>query len=142
MISDCAKVVLWYRIVPMDTTTLKKKVLVVEDDKFFMDLLVKRLSGADFAVVFAQSGKLGLDMATSEKPDVILLDILLPDMDGFEILTKIKEAKNPAPVIFLSNLGSREQLQKAKDLGITTFMIKATVSLDNIVKEVQKAAGV
>lgn len=126
----------------MDTNTPKKKVLIIEDDKFFMDLLVKRLSGAGFDVVFSQNGKNGLDMAASEKPDVILLDILLPDMDGFEILTKIKEAKNTAPAIFLSNLGSREQLQKAKDLGITTFMIKATVSLDNIVSEVKKAAGV
>ncbi|MEN9614240.1 MAG: hypothetical protein RLZZ347_547 [Candidatus Parcubacteria bacterium] len=125
----------------MDTNTSKKKVLIVEDDKFFMDLLVKRLSGSGFAVVFSQNGKSGLEMATTEKPDVILLDILLPDMDGFEILTKLKEAKNPAPAIFLSNLGSREQLQKAKDLGVTTFMIKATVSLDNIVNEVKKAIG-
>ena len=126
----------------MDIHAPQKKVLVIEDDKFFIDLLVKRLSGAGFITVFSQNGKDGLALVTSEKPDVILLDILLPDMDGFEMLTKIKEAKNPVPVIFLSNLGSREQLQKAKDLGVTTFMIKATVSLDNIVTEVKKALGV
>jgi len=124
-----------------NNASVQNKVLIVEDDKFFIDLLAKHLSQAGMVVLFANNGKDGLMLAKSERPSVILLDVLLPETDGFEMLTQVKTDENikNTPVILLSNLGSKENLEKSKQLGAYNFMIKATVSLDQIIKEAQKA---
>jgi len=122
-------------------TTERPKVLIVEDDRFFIDLLAKHLSQANFAVLFANTGEEALQMIKTEIPTVVLLDILLPQIDGFDVLTQMKadERTKDVPVILLSNLGSKENLERSKQLGAYNFLIKATVSLDQIIKETQKA---
>ncbi|MFA6536643.1 MAG: response regulator [Candidatus Paceibacterota bacterium] len=124
-----------------NTPAAKAKVLIIEDDKFFIDLLAKRLSQAGFAVLFANDGKSGIAIIKTEKPAVVLLDVLLPETDGFEVLSQIKadESTKAIPVILLSNLGSKENLEKSQKFGAYNFMIKATVSLDQIIKEATKA---
>jgi len=88
----------------------------------------------------ASDGKSGVELIKKEMPAVVILDIMLPDMDGFEILKKIKEdpVTRPIPVVFLSNLGSREDVQKGKELGAYSFLIKATVTMDEVLQEVSK----
>jgi len=115
--------------------------MIVEDDKFFMDLLAKRLSASGLSVIHAHNGEEAISLNQSEKPSVILLDVLLPEKDGFAVLAELKgnESSKGTPVILLSNLGSKENLEKAKALKAYNFLIKATVSLDQVMKETMAA---
>jgi len=119
---------------------LAKKLLIVEDDQFLRDLAVQKLQKEHLQVSFAVDGTEGIAKALAERPDIILLDILLPGMDGFEVLGKIRatpELKNTS-VIMLSNFGQREDMEKAKALGADSFLIKANFTLDEVVDEVKK----
>ena len=117
---------------------MKKNILVVEDDGFFMELISKKLFSKDFSVFSAKDGDDGFRKAIELKPDLILLDLLLPIMDGYEVLSAIKN--NPEtmsiPVIILSNLGSEEDINKAIKLGASDFLIKSQVDLDGIVSKI------
>ena len=99
---------------------------------------------AEKCVLFhASNGEEAVKIFETETPDVVLLDILLPGIDGFEILKKIRanEKTKNTPVIILSNLGQKTDLEKGKELGATKFLIKATVNLDEIVGEIKKTLG-
>ncbi len=118
-----------------------KKIVLIEDDKFFKDLLVKKLSEAGFAVASAGDGETGVKLVESEKPDLLLSDILLPgSVDGFESARRIRamDAFKSLPIVFLSNLGSKDDIDKGKAIGISSFLIKATVTLDEVIAEVKK----
>jgi DNA-binding response OmpR family regulator len=119
------------------------KLLIVEDDKFLRDLAVQKLSKEAFYLFAAMDGEQGIAMAEKEIPNVILLDILLPGIDGFEVLRRIRA--NPAlaatSVAMLSNFGQREDIEKALGLGADQFFIKANYTLDEIVDEVKKIAA-
>ncbi len=119
----------------------KKKILVVEDEATLQKALNDVLSQEGYNVLSAIDGMRGLEMITQEKPDLILLDIILPKMDGFEILKKIKEDKDTAeiPVIILTNLSDLENIQKALDLGATTYLVKADFHLEDVLKKVKEA---
>lgn len=110
--------------------------LLVEDDSFLIEILVKKFKAADFKVVHAGDGKEAIRKAHDEEPDIIMLDIILPGMNGFEILEKLKSDESVAdiPVAFLSNLGQKEDVEKGKKLGAVDFIVKANHSLDEIVK--------
>lgn len=116
-----------------------KKILWVEDDKFLSDIIARKLTHEKCVLVHAVEGEEALRLALSEQPDIILLDILLPGIDGFEILTRLKsDPKTKAiPVILLSNLGQKSDMEKGRDLGANRFLIKATVTLDEIVSEIK-----
>lgn len=126
------------------TDALKgKKVLWVEDDTFLSDLVSRKLSAQGCTLSHATDGEEALAFAETENPDIILLDILLPGVDGYEVLKRLKE--NPktksVPVILLSNLGQRDEVEKGKTLGAARFLIKATVTLDEIVGEIKTVLG-
>lgn len=114
--------------------------MIVEDDKFLRDLAVQKLEKEGIKTFAAMDGEQGIAIATKEIPDVVLLDILLPGIDGFEVLTQIKA--NPqlvnTTVIMLSNFGQREDIDRAKRLGAEQFLIKASFTLDEIIEEVKK----
>ncbi|MEI6420449.1 MAG: response regulator [bacterium] len=120
-----------------------RKVMIVEDDKFFISLISKKLSDNGLPVIAANDGKSALELVVKENPDIIILDIMLPDMDGFEILKQIKQLPERIniPVVFLSNLGSREDIMKGKELGATNFLIKATVTMDEVLQEIVRILG-
>jgi DNA-binding response OmpR family regulator len=113
-----------------------KKILIIEDDVFLNELMAKKLIEEGFDVIKAVNGEEGLEMAQQERPDLILLDLILPGMDGFEILEKIKEEPETSaiPVIILSNLGQREDIEKGFDLGADDYLIKAHFTPDEIVE--------
>ena len=118
---------------------LKKKILWVEDDKLIGTILAKKLTSSGFDLFHAKSGEEALEALKQTIPDVIVLDLLLPGMNGFDILTKINEDpgfKN-VPVMILSNLSKPSDIDRAKTLGAKRFLIKAASSLEDIVREVR-----
>ena len=117
----------------------KAFVLVIEDDKFLRELLVRKLSSEGFDVQNAIDAQAAFAILAERKPNIILLDLILPGVDGFEILTRIKADQKIAsvPVIILSNLGQKEDLEKAMALGAKDFMVKANFTLDEIVAKVR-----
>ncbi len=124
----------------MDENNLAdKKIMWVEDDKFLNDIIARKLAATKCKLFHASEGEEALAMASREIPDIILLDIILPGMDGFEILRRIKEDPKikDIPVILLSNLGQAIDIEKGKSLGAAKFLVKATVSLDEIIGEIK-----
>ncbi len=116
------------------------KILIVEDDKFLRDLLARKLQDEKFEVVTAIDGEEGIKKTEEEKPDMVLLDLILPSINGFEVLKKIKE--NPktsaVPVIILSNLGQKEDVERALNGGAKDYLIKANFTLDEILDKIRK----
>jgi len=119
--------------------TTQKTILVVEDDKFLRELLIDKLKTSDLRVFGAVDGKDAFSVLENIRPDLILLDIILPDINGFEILTKIRgtEKWNAIPVMILSNLDQKEDIDRAHALGVSGFLIKSNFSLGEIVTKVK-----
>lgn len=123
----------------------KKKLLVIEDDMVLQKALVDFLTEENFEVLSASDGERGEEMAFSQMPDLVLLDIVLPKKDGYEVLEAIKrnEKTKKIPVVLLTNLGSLADVEKALELGATTYLVKADYKLEEInakVKEILKIA--
>lgn len=117
-----------------------KKILVVEDDKFLIKAYNIKFTKEGFNVITAMDGVTGLDLAKSEVPKLILLDLMLPKIDGFEFLKRMSQDEKikDIPVIILSNLGQQTDKDKALALGAKEYLIKADYSLDNIIAIVNK----
>lgn len=115
-----------------------KKVLVVEDEATLQKALNDVLTQEGYDVLSALDGASGLDLALKEEPDLILLDIILPKMDGFEVLKKLKEKDSQIPIIILTNLSDINDIQKALDLGATTYLVKADFHLSDVLKKVKE----
>lgn len=118
------------------------KIVWVEDDKFLVSLIQKRMEGTSAQLIQVTDGAVAYDKVKEVKPNVVVLDLLMPNIDGFEILRKIKadpETK-AIPVLVLSNLGQKEEIEKAHDLGATKFVVKATIGLDGIIPEIENLA--
>ena len=115
-----------------------KKVLIIEDDEFLRSLAAKRLEKDGYKVLVAPAGEPGLTTTESEKPDLILLDLLLPGLSGFEVLEKLKASAHSkaTPVLVFSNLGERADIEKATKLGAADFMVKANFTLDDVIGKV------
>lgn len=120
--------------------TETKKVLIVEDDEFLRSLNAKRLEAEGFKVAVAVDGQSAIDLIPKEMPDLIFLDLLLPGVDGFEVLKKIKadDKTKAIPVIVFSNLGQKEDIEKAHNLGATDFLVKANFTLDDVVAKIKE----
>ena len=119
------------------------KILVVEDDVTMREIVVHKLTTTGFDVIEADNGKRAIEIWKKEKPDLVLLDLMLPEMDGFQILEGARkdgdEAIKKTSVIILSNLFSKEDIQRAKNLGIEDFMVKAYYTTEEIVTKVKEA---
>ena len=103
------------------------KILIIEDDNFLIEMYTTKFELEGFNVVSAEDGEKGLVAAKEHKPDIILLDILMPRMDGFATLTELKKddsVKN-IPVILLTNLGQKEDVKRGFELGAAGYLIKA-----------------
>jgi len=117
-----------------------KKILVVEDEASLQKSLVEFLNAENFVAVGANDGEQGLVMAKKEKPDLILLDIILPKKDGYEVLAELKqdETTKKIPVILLTNLEGPEDIGKAFDQGVSTYLVKSNYKLEDIVKKIKE----
>jgi PleD family two-component response regulator len=116
------------------------KIVWVEDDKFLVSLIQKRMDETGVKLVQVTDGAKAFDVVKAEMPDAVILDLLMPNVDGFEILQKLNAAPETKsiPVLVLSNLGQDEEMKKAKELGATKFIVKATIGLDNIIPEIER----
>lgn len=117
-----------------------KKIVFIEDEPSLIKILSEALSNEGHEVIKATDGKSGLELVKSEKPDLVLLDLILPKMDGFEVLKKIKEDPmvKKIPVVVLTNLEGVEDVDKALELGATTYLVKENYSLEEVVEKIKK----
>jgi len=118
-------------------------ILIIEDDSFLRGLLNKKLSSSGFSISEATDGNEGVKKAREEKPDLILLDLILPTIDGFEVLSKIKQdpITSSTPIIVLSNLGQKEDIDRCLKLGAADYMIKAQFTPEEIITKVKRIFG-
>ena len=121
-------------------TDSQKNILIIEDEKSLLELLSYKFKDSGFKVNCAQSAEVGLKLALQRRPDLILLDIILPKMDGLTMLKKLRQDSRGAgvPVIILSNLNDREKVSEAMQIGVYEFLIKSNAKLADIVKEVRE----
>lgn len=105
----------------------QKKILIIDDDPFIADMYVLKFKAEGFEVEAANNGKVGMKLAATMKPDVILLDVVMPAMDGFDVLQKLRsdESLGHPKIIFLTNFGQREDIRRGMQLGADGYIIKA-----------------
>lgn len=120
-----------------------KTILFVEDESALQKTFGDLLRQEGYEMISALDGELGIGLANNKKPNLILLDLVLPKASGFEVLKKLKEdvATKEIPVIVLTNLESMEDIEKALGLGATTYLVKANYSLEEILEKVKKTLG-
>lgn len=118
----------------------KFAILIVEDDEYLIGIYATKFELEGCEVIKAKNGEQGYKMAKSKKPDIILADIMMPGMNGFEMLEKIKKDKevNKIPVVILSNLGQNEDIDKGMKLGAIDYIIKVHHTPAEIFKRVSK----
>lgn len=119
--------------------TNKKKLLWIEDDKLIGTILEKKLISSGFDLIHSKNGEDALKALESFKPDIIVIDLILPGMNGFEILEKMKEIESlkGVPRMVLSNLSKVSDIDKAKSLGVSKYLVKASTSLDQVIAEIR-----
>jgi two-component system, cell cycle response regulator len=116
-------------------------ILMVEDDQFLRDLMRTKLLRENYEVSVAVDGNEGLQKIRSLAPDIVLLDIILPGLDGFRVLEMIRADHSPktakTPIILLSNLGQDSDITKGRQLGATDYLVKSSLTIDEIITKIQ-----
>jgi len=124
---------------------MSKKILIVEDDKILSDLLGKKLKDAGFEVAFAFNGIEGLDSLRANKPDLILLDIMMPQKSGMEVMEEMNKDPETSltkiPVIIISNSGQPVEIDRVLELGAKDYLIKAEFNPQEVIKKVIEQIG-
>ena len=117
-----------------------KKILFIEDEPTLQKTVDKFLENSGYEIKGAMDGELGIKMAKKFQPDIILLDLILPKMNGFEVLEELQkdEATKNIPVIVLTNLEGSVDVEKAISLGAKTYLVKANYELSEIVKKIEE----
>lgn len=121
----------------------KKKLLIIEDEPVLNKALQDFMTAEGFEVATAIDGEEGIRKVFSEMPDLILLDIMLPKKDGYEVIKEIKadEKIKNIPIILLTNLGSVNDVEKAIELGATTYLVKADYKLEEVMQKIKSVLG-
>lgn len=121
-------------------TDKKIKILLIEDEEMLANMYEVKFKNEGYDLVKAMDGSQGLEMAKSVMPDFILLDIIMPKMDGFSVLKTLKEdavTKN-IPVMLLTNLGQDEDVERGKQLGAVGYLVKANITPSEVVASVKR----
>lgn len=118
----------------------KKKILLVEDDPMISSIYEAKFKADGFEVLIAADGARGIELAKNEKPDIIMLDIILPGLDGFSVLEEIKKDKTTQaiPVVMLTNLGTEEDKAKGQKMGALDYLVKANLTPGQISEKILK----
>ncbi len=119
---------------------VEKTILIVEDDESISNMYQTKLKQLGLNILTATDGANGLEAAKKEKPDLILLDVILPQLDGFSVLAELRKGKDTAkiPVVMLTNLSTTEDQEKANKLGANGYIVKASVTPAEVSGIVQK----
>ncbi len=117
-----------------------KKILIVEDDVFLANIYMKKFSSEGYDIFFALDGKKGFSLIKQKKPDLVLLDIMLPEMNGFEILENMQkdEELKDIPVILLTNINQRDDIERGYSLGAKDYIIKTFFTPGEVVEKVKR----
>lgn len=120
---------------------MAETILIIEDDKFLRELIVQKLTKEGYATSEAVDGEEGIKEVKEGKPALVLLDLILPGIDGFEVLSRMKEDPVLAqiPVIILSNLGQKDDVEKGLKLGAIDYLIKAHFTPGEIIEKIKAA---
>ena len=120
--------------------SVEKKVLVVEDDHFLAKIYKIKLAKENISAIISSDGEEALEIIKKEKPALILLDMVLPGINGFEILEKVRQepALKKIPVIILSNLGQDADIARGKELGVIDYFVKSDISIHDVVKKIKE----
>lgn len=120
-----------------------KTILFIEDESILQKTFGDILTQDKYRMISALDGKIGLRLAKSEKPDLILLDLVLPSMHGFEVLKRLKQdpETKEIPVIILTNLEKMEDVEEAIELGAKTYLVKTQYRIEEVMEKVKKALG-
>lgn len=121
----------------------QKKVLIIEDDEHISKIYNIKLKAEGIDVTIARDGVEGLEKVVSEDPALVLLDLMTPKKDGFEVLAEIKKMPNrkDVPVIILSNLGQQSDIDRVMALGAVDYLVKANLSFQEVVAKIREYIG-
>ncbi|MDP4008582.1 MAG: response regulator [Candidatus Peregrinibacteria bacterium] len=116
------------------------KIFIAEDDKFLSKIYRTRLEQEDYTIIAANNGIDAVEKIIAEQPDLILLDLLIPQKNGFDVLEELKanSTTQNIPVIILSNLGQESDVEKGMKLGAIDFLIKANFSIDEVTGKIKE----
>ena len=116
-----------------------KKILIVEDDDFLLQMYVTKLELEGFQVVSAVDGIKGLRLAKKDKPDLVLLDLQLPELSGFEVLEDLKRSNETKqiPVLVLTNFSQKEDIERCLNLGASDYLIKAHFVPSEVISKIK-----
>ena len=118
----------------------KKKILIVEDDQIISSMYKTKLEADSFEVLIADNGADGLKLAKEQKPGIVMLDIILPQLDGFSVLEALKQnqATKNIPVVMLTNLGTDEDKIKGEKLGAIDYLVKANLTPAQVEEKIKQ----
>ncbi len=121
----------------------QKRIVLVEDDQFISNMYVTKLQITGFDIKHAEDGDVGIELIRQEKPDLVLLDILMPRKSGFEVLEEMKAdpTLKDIPVILLTNLSQKEDVDRGLQLGAKDYLIKAHFTPKEVVEKINKVLG-
>ena len=116
------------------------KVLVVEDDKMISQMYSVKLKQEGYEVLTAENGSAAIEQAVEHHPDIILLDIILPQLDGFSVLQELRlnKAFKETPIIMLTNLGTTDDIEKGKQMGATDYLVKANLTPGQVCEKIKE----
>src|SRR3989304_394974 len=119
---------------------MEKTILIIEDDTFLQGLIARKLAGENFKVLTASNGEDGLKSLETTTPDLLLLDLLLPNIDGFEVLARMRTNAKLANlrVMVFSNLAEEKDIKRAKDLGVIDYLVKSNFTLDELANRIKE----
>ncbi len=121
---------------------MKKKILLVEDDKILQIALITGFQSANYEVYLASDGQEGIKIARAINCDIILLDIILPLLDGFQVLSTLRKSRKKnlknVPIIILTNLAQAEDAKKGLEKGADDYLVKTDLSINQIVERIEK----
>ena len=122
---------------------MPKTILFIEDESALQKTFGDLLEEEGYKMISALDGEVGLRLAKSEKPDLILLDLILPRIHGFDVLKQLKEIPETKdiPIIVLTNLEGLGDVEKAIELGAATYLVKAQYTLEEVLEKIKKALG-
>jgi len=116
-----------------------KRILIMEDERPIGQAMALKLGKSGFEATHALNGEEGLQRLKNDGPfDLMLLDLVMPTMDGFAVLTELQKQKNKIPVLVMTNLSQNEDKQRAIDLGAQGFFVKSNISVSDVIAEVEK----
>ena len=122
------------------TRLREMKMLLVEDDKMISSMYETKLKQEGYIVVTAENGSSAIELAVQENPDIVLLDIILPQLDGFSVLQELRgnDKLKKTPIIMLTNLGTTEDKEKGAKLGATDYLVKANLTPGQVSEKIKE----